>query len=428
MFQRAIESEAYSPSAYHEPYQKPSHPNQGYPYKDPRADVESAIGFGSSIMGRPIEDDLRPEDAADAVRDLLYRYMSNSKTLEEGNNIRLWNPQQNDPGKEQPFRHVSEEDDVEVTICCGQRSLCSLWSINRAYENLLSIAYPDAETKRIISLGIPFTFSAISESIFDTVTVIIISKYKGPDYLTAYVVVQLLIGITDNFIHGVSSCLSTLCSHAIGNQNFYLAGQYIQIASIFYLLCGIPMLGVWRFIIGDVVELMGMSANVRNLSEQYTQIVIYHYLQDGLFSGWGTITDITGHEVFGTYVEFVEGLVDIALVWLFCSLFPESYNMFWIGVTHLVVGFVFLLIWLGWSLYQGWLDPFMSGFFSSNAFKVGWLRISLSLHILSKSINTASKFYKKNNRAVWNVVQTAVPLGFGSVLEYGEVSMHLFFK
>ena len=51
-----------------------------------------------------------------------------------------------------------------------------------------------------------------------------------------------------------------------------------------------------------------------------------------------------------------------------------------------------------------------------------------SLTILGTSINTASKLYEKNKRAVWNVVQTAIPLGFGSVLEYGEVSTHSFFK
>ena len=81
--------------------------------------------------------------------------------------------------------------------------------------------------------------------------------------------------------------------------------------------------------------------------------------------------------MFGTYVEFVEGLVDVLLVWLFCVFFTESYNMFWIGVTHLAVGFLFLAIWLGWSFYQGWLDPFLDGFFSSSAFKVGQLCVIL---------------------------------------------------
>ena len=32
----------------------------------------------------------------------------------------------------------------------------------------------------------------------------------------------------------------------------------------------------------------------------------------------------------------------------------------------------------------------------------------------------------QNKMAVWNVFQTAVPLGFGSLLEYGEVSRTLF--
>ena len=297
----------------------------------------------------------------------------------------------NDPGKDHSF-HVEEDDDeeeVEMTICCGRRSLCSPWAMNRAYKTLLTIAYPDKETKRIISLGVPFTFSAISESLFDTFTVIIISHYKGPDVLTAYVVVDLLIGITDNFVHGVSSSLSTLCSHAIGNENEYLAGQYIQIATVVYFLFGVPLLGVWRFIIGDISTFLGMNNNVTLLIVQYTQIAIYHYLLEGLFEGWGTITDITGHETFGAYVEFVEGVVDVLLVWLFCALYPETYDLFWIGVTHLAVGFLFLFIWLSWSTYQGWLDPFMAGFFSVNAFKVRKLQyvFVLSLILFAKLIN-----------------------------------------
>lgn len=371
MFQRAIQSEGYSPNSNNDNYNQHQHPGGGHGYsyqKHPGADVESAIGFGSSVMGRPVVDDLRPEDAADA----------------------------NDPGKELPFRceeNDGGEEEVAITLFCGRRSLCSPWAIKRGYETMLTIAYPDRETKRIISLGVPFTFSALSGTLFDTFTVIIISHYRGTDVLTAYVLVELLIGITDNFIQGVSSCLETLCSHAIGNDNWHLAGQYIQIATVFYLLVGVPMLGMWRFIIGDIVQLMGMNENVTRLTVEYTQIVIYDYLLGGLFAGWGTITDITGHEVFGAYVEFCEGLVGILFIWLFCVFFP-GYSLFWIGVTHLTVGFLSLIIWLSVSLYKGWFDPFLGGFFSSNAFR--------------------------NKLAVWNVIQTAVPLGFGSLLEYGE--------
>ena len=71
MFQRAIQSESFSPMSLddnHHQGQPPGGENVGYGYpKNSRADVESAIGFGSSMMGRPVEDDLRPEDAADAV-------------------------------------------------------------------------------------------------------------------------------------------------------------------------------------------------------------------------------------------------------------------------------------------------------------------------------------------------------------------------
>ena len=106
----------------------------------------------------------------------------------------------------------------------------------------------DRETNRLMVLrGGPFTVTALSKAFYDAVTLAIVSQNLGVDALSAFVIVNLCIGITDQFVKGVADSLTTVCSHAIGAENCSLAGQYAQIAMVLYILCSVTIVACWCF-------------------------------------------------------------------------------------------------------------------------------------------------------------------------------------
>ena len=238
----------------------------------------------------------------------------------------------------------------------------------QAQSRILEIIRCDKDSKRIVSLALPFTTSAVFTELFDALTLVVIGYYLGSISLTAYVCVDLFLGLTDSAIHGVTDAASTLCAHAIGSENYVLAGHFMQLTTIMYLSIGVPFLIMWYFIIEDVMQLMGLDQNIVALAVGYTRIVAYHFIVDGLLS-WAVILDVNGQEVFTSTMHVLESGISFVLV-LICCATADFYSLYWVGVTKLLVGIFFAIIWVVFPLYKGWLSPFLKGFIQSNGFKV----------------------------------------------------------
>lgn len=264
---------------------------------------------------------------------------------------------------------MAEEErvvDVEL-INTGPDSVQSIPACHDQTQ-ILEIIRCDEESKRIVSLALPFTLSSVLEELFQSMTLIVIGYYLGSASLTAYVCVDLLLGLTDSFMHGVTEATSTLCTHAIGSENYLLAGQFMQMSTIIYLCTGGPFLILWYFLIGDVMQLMGLETNIIDLAVDYTRIVAFHFILDGLLS-WALILEVNGQEVFTSTMCIIQGGIKFALV-LTCCATIDTYSLYWVGVTHLLIAIFFAIILVAVPLYKGWLSPFFKGFIHSNGFKV----------------------------------------------------------
>jgi Na+-driven multidrug efflux pump len=256
-----------------------------------------------------------------------------------------------------------------VTICGGKRALCSFGTISRSFNELVKIANPDKETKRLLGLGIPLTLAAAVESLCEAIAVALISRYLGVNALTAYVVTNLLVGLSDVFINGVSDALNTVCSHAVGAENYFLAGQYVQIAMIFYIVFAIPIMGVWWFIMEDCLRLFGLNEEVVRIGVQYTKVMIFDYIQAGLFDSYTALLDISGYAVPATIFDIIAGAADLVVVWSLLA-FASDMSLFWVGVSHLVSGLICFVVFTLIAVGRGWLDPFWDGLVKTLALKV----------------------------------------------------------
>lgn len=330
--------------------------------------IKSIMSIDYSVTKYTI-DDLLPDDAADA----------------------------NDPGREKP---QDEHEGVEETICCGPNAILSKKKIVDAVDYFFEIVNPDYETGRLLRLGIPLTISEIADAIWDSITVAVLSNYIGTNELTAYVLANLLLGISDTFTGGISGSLETVCSHAVGAGNYKLVGEYLQIATVSYVIIGSPFLLVWCFYMDDVLLWMGVGEEIATIGLDYTRIAIVSYLLEGIGDGCNTILDITGKEVFGSILDIVHGAIDCIIVWILAANL-EGFSLFHVGIVHASTELVFFLLWFVIAACKGWLDLFWEGMFKT--------------------------FALKNKPAVSNLVRTSLPLCFGELLEYGEWEILTFF-
>jgi Na+-driven multidrug efflux pump len=258
----------------------------------------------------------------------------------------------------------------------------------------------DNETKRILKLGGPFTVSTVSEAVFDAIIVALISKFLGVEALSAAIVTHLLIGLTDTFVKGVADALNTLCSHAIGTENFNLAGEYVQIAMVTYISISLPVSAAWWFFMDDAIRLFGMNERVVMIGTGYSKVLLADYLTKGMFDVFLALLDVTGYESQATVVVLVEGITSVLSLWALLY-FVETMDLFWVGIAELGVS-LFIYVMFGiFVVYRGWLDPFWHG--------------------MTKT------FALKNSSAVKNLLHTAIPLSIGSLLEYGEWEALTFF-
>lgn len=277
----------------------------------------------------------------------------------------------NDPGQEKMFVD-DETKDVNMTICCGKNALFSWTSLKRSLNELVIIANPDRETKRIVALGAPLTLSAVAESLFDAIQVALVSNYLGVDALSAYVVANLLIGLSETFIGGVADALNTVCSHAIGAENYDLAGQYVQIASVVYVAAAVPIMGIWWFLMDDCLRLFGLNDNVIAIGAEYSKIAMFTYIVEGVFEAYTALLDISGYALQATIFDILTGALDCILLWVLLSTI-DNFNLFWVGVTSLCVTVFCFVLFTVIAVLCGWLDPFWNGMIKTFALSVRYL-------------------------------------------------------
>ena len=295
----------------------------------------SPVSIAPSVMSR-IEDDITPNDAADA----------------------------NDPGQNAPYK----EEDRELHICCGKNAMWRPAIICRGIDHVIDIAQPDNETRRIMKLGIPFTLAVVMESVFENVELALVGNFIGTDELAAYAMADLLMGTTDEFIGGLYDAAMTVCPHAIGAGNNFLCGQYLQITCIIYLCAQIPSLAIWWYYISPAIQWFGLPKEVGDIAETYIRVAMFGDIIEELGEIYHGLLEITDHEAFSATIGIVEGLVDVTIITY--MLFFYDLTLVEIAYINMVISAIFFIITIIISVRFGWISAYSDGMFRTFALKV----------------------------------------------------------
>ena len=203
---------------------------------------------------------------------------------------------------------------------------------------------------------------------------------------------HLLNSVTGGFLGGFVEPLSSLGSCAYGAGNYFLLGQYLQMACVTYTLCQIPMFFVWGAYIGDVLLLFGFDEHVAEIASSYVWLSMTMDVISGIDWVLYEFLEVSGKEVYANVIACIGAVVELPVVWVALHYYDST--LFFIGLVFLATQIVFMLLNMCICIRMGWLEEYEDGIFRSLAFR--------------------------NREALRVYLKTAFPLAIGSLLSYAE--------
>lgn len=285
------------------------------------------------------------------------------------------------------------QEDINIQICCGENAMWKKHMLSRIWTDLKEIAKYDKETRQIIKLALPYTVTGLVESSLGIVLYILIGNFIGVRALSAYAVVELMLGLSDDFIGGIIDAAMTLIPYSVGKGNNYLAGQYVQIATFMYILASIPAAIFWSFFVYDIILWFGFDDRVADMAQSYTRVNLVAMMIEGVAETFAEFLDVTGFEVYSAVFSIVSAIIETA-IYVMAFMCIENMNLVIAAYINLALTIFFSALFILIPLYKGWIDEYIQGIFCNIAFR--------------------------NTFAVKNLFKVAVPFSIASILSYGE--------
>ena len=268
----------------------------------------------------------------------------------------------------------------------GRRTLTvSSWKKYKFYKC-------DGDTRGIVKLALPFTIHTFVVHVFELMEVAIIGRLVGTEELSALFIVDTVLSLATMFMEGALTSLFTLCSHAVGAQRYYLAGQYVQIGVVFYQALLLPMGVILWFYLEDIVLLFGFEQEVADIAVSYAQVEFVSYLFNVYREGLDHILEVTEHEVFTACFTITEGIVAFFATFFYAKYSSPSLRD--IALLGLALDVVSTVIFVAILVHKGWLKDYWGGMIGN--------------------------FAPANTQALRIFCKTALPLSIGFVMSTGE--------
>lgn len=260
------------------------------------------------------------------------------------------------------------EGDNELDLCCGDHAWWRPFMIAGGFDRLIALAEWDREMKRILGLAIPFSMEAVSKGIFDTIRVALVAHFLGTEPVSAYTIVQLILGLTQEFFGGFPLAVAALGSQAVGAKNYKLAGEYVQISVVMFTLFFVPNIVVWMFLTDDVVKLFGFNDKTAQDAQSYARFFVFEQMVNGFLEAYGSLLGVIDHERFIVFMSIANELVATVIILAF--LLTKTITVADVGLIQLISALLFFGLTVALSQWFGWMKKYSEGMFRTFALRV----------------------------------------------------------
>eukprot|EP00588_Corethron_pennatum_P012362 CAMPEP_0194271156 /NCGR_PEP_ID=MMETSP0169-20130528/5015_1 /TAXON_ID=218684 /ORGANISM="Corethron pennatum, Strain L29A3" /LENGTH=559 /DNA_ID=CAMNT_0039013441 /DNA_START=61 /DNA_END=1737 /DNA_ORIENTATION=+ len=273
--------------------------------------------------------------------------------------------------------------------------------ITQTFQTLRRVVKFDEESRKILKISVPSTFSTISESLLDAIVTAMVSAEIGANAYIAYTMVSLFLDITDTFIGGIKDAESVLTAQAVGMENYFLAGQYFQLSTIIYIIIAIPSYGMWVFIAEWTLFKLNMGEEIAQIGGGYIRIAVVSQFVNGIAGAFSILLWSADYGVLATTIDTIFHVLYVLSLGILFYVFDMKDLVYvaWIDVVYGVLygAFIFCFVY-----FKGTLDLYWKGMFLNCALKKGEL--------------------------VHGLLKMSVPLTLDSIMSYGEWGFFTFFS
>lgn len=262
----------------------------------------------------------------------------------------------------------------------------------------------DEETRSILRLVAPYTLARVSNQFFSNCVLVLVAHFLGTREVAAYALVHILMDLTNQILMGPIYACITLCSHALGADNYLLVGQYMQLALGLYVGWNVPAIYYWwSYMRQTILWLRWGDEATAQLAETFLRSIWLSTVINGVTQSMTILWNITEHALASSFLEISRnGSTVLVLFWLFWNQPTQDSTLQLVGMVYSIVSLVFFAIAVGVSNYKGWIQPFAQGLCK------GWAVVD-------------------NFSALQLLISTAMPLSTGELISQGEWAVLTFF-
>jgi Na+-driven multidrug efflux pump len=280
-----------------------------------------------------------------------------------------------------------------IDLCLGERPWYCYYFSRSFWRKVKKCAQWDAEMENILSLALPYTVRTIIENVFSLLEAGVIGRFLGTSSLTAYYIVDMGVGFATMFLHGMLSSLTVLVSHAIGAENYTLAGIYVQLSVWTHQILFLPILIVGWSRFFHIVLLLGFDEEIAVAAHEYARFAMLEKMVGVYDTALHYVLGVAGHEKYSTGINGVHSVLSFVYVLIVAEI-GEGTKLSDVGLIHLKLTVLFSLINVAVIVYKRWFSAYWRAMLWTNPFR--------------------------ELRPIKTFLRAAVPLSIGYVIEYCE--------
>lgn len=222
------------------------------------------------------------------------------------------------------------------------------------------------ETKKIINLAAPWSFTSFVSSGSSLVIIVMISHTLGVAEMIAYTYVWYIISILfvinralySSIFHHVN--ISVALETEDGDN---LTGKYLQMSVLLNVAFATPVSIAAVFLIKPILTKIGYGEGVVNSCQIYAILATISNILESSLSIVSCVLDITGHARFNAVFDFWETIVTVLTVIFIMPLFEPS--LISLGLIFLVQDLVMIGIFLFvTAIWKGWFRKYEKALFT----------------------------------------------------------------
>jgi hypothetical protein len=280
----------------------------------------------------------------------------------------------------------------------------------------------DPVTRSVARLSVPFLLQALLSATCDLIQLALVGHRLGTMSLSAFVIVDLLVRLTDDVVGSILSAGNKMITQVTESDNTskdssYKAGRYLQLSMLLFVAGCIPFILLWSFHMDQVLLFLGYDAETAEMGRQFVIPYAVGKPFAGICSGFRIMLDVVGYEVQSTYLTLIEEVSFTVIVAVFLcwrSMFPNA-NIGGLGYVFLICDVGYLLAVLSVIHFNGWLQEYMEGFTAG-----------LSRTSATNSCNDSARSFS-NAQGVSLILGNASSLAFALLVYHGEWQALIFF-